>query len=88
MYLILYFKVHGGTTEDDIIKKVEKAEKLANENAAKHPKMFTVLFLDEANTTEAIGLIKEIMCDHSFNGRPMKLSNNLKIVAACNPYRR
>jgi hypothetical protein len=29
--------------------------------------MDTVLFFDEANTTEAIGVIKEIMCDKSLN---------------------
>ena len=33
--------------------------------------MGTVLFFDEANTTEAIGLIKEIMCDGTCNGKPL-----------------
>jgi hypothetical protein len=47
------------------MKKVRKAEKTARENAKKYPNMFTVLFFDEANTTEAIGVIKEIMCDKS-----------------------
>lgn len=46
----------------------------------------TVVFFDEANTTEAIGLIKEIMCDRRMNGRTV--SNSLKFIAACNPYRR
>lgn len=46
----------------------------------------TVVFFDEANTTEAIGLIKEIMCDRRMNGRTV--SNALKFIAACNPYRR
>lgn len=49
--------------------------------------IYTVLFMDEANTTEAIGLIKEIMCDRSVNGVPFD-EPNLKIVAACNPYRK
>ena len=48
--------------------------------------MDTVVFFDEANTTDAIGLIKEIMCDRRINGRP--ISEELKFIAACNPYRR
>ena len=48
----------------------------------------TVLFFDEANTTEAIGLIKEIMVDKRMKGQPLNLGDGLKIVAACNPYRR
>ena len=51
--------------------------------------MDTVLFFDEANTTEAIGLIKEIMCDGRVKGQPIDMADGaLKIVAACNPYRR
>lgn len=50
--------------------------------------MYTVLFFDEANTTEAIGVIKEIMCDKTIQGRPIEIHQRLKIVAACNPYRK
>lgn len=50
--------------------------------------MDTVLFFDEANTTEAIGIIKEITCDKSLLGRPIELHEKLKMVAACNPYRK
>ena len=46
----------------------------------------TVLFFDEANTTEAIGLIKEVMCDRRINGRRIK--ENVKFIAACNPYKK
>lgn len=46
----------------------------------------TVLFFDEANTCEALGMIKEIMVDRRCNGRP--LSDRLKFIVACNPYRR
>ena len=44
------------------------------------------MFFDEANTTEAIGLIKEIMCDNRIRGELIK--ENIKFIAACNPYRR
>ena len=50
--------------------------------------MYTILFLDEANTTEAIGLVKEIICDGRMRGEPLDRKSGLKIIAACNPYRR
>ena len=48
--------------------------------------MDTVVFFDEANTTDAIGLIKEIMCDRRIHGK--SVSNDLRFIAACNPYRK
>ena len=48
--------------------------------------MDTVVFFDEANTTDAIGLIKEIMCDRRIHGKTV--SEDLKFIAACNPYRK
>ncbi|VDI62833.1 Hypothetical predicted protein, partial [Mytilus galloprovincialis] len=85
---MIIMKVHGGTTAKDIIMKVEIAEKIATKNAKDNPNMFTVLFFDEANTTEAIGVIKEIMCDKSLGGKPIEFNKTLKIIAACNPYRK
>lgn len=80
-------KVHGGTTADMIHRKVREAEMLADENRQMH-NLDTVLFLDEANTTEAIHAIKEILCDRSVKGKPLKADTGLKIIAACNPYRK
>ena len=78
-------KVHGGTTEEDIVKKVEEAEEIADKNRTVH-EIDTVLFFDEANTTEAIGLIKEVMCDRRIHGR--SIHGDVKFIAACNPYRK
>ena len=50
--------------------------------------MQTVLFFDEANTTEDIGLIKEIMCDLTIKGAPLSDMHELKLIAAGNPYRK
>ena len=44
-------QVHGGTSEEDIIKKVEKAGQLAKANREQFRDIDTVLFFDEANTT-------------------------------------
>ena len=76
--------MHGGTSEKDIETFLQRAEAQAKENCTKN--LDTVVFFDEANTTEAIGLIKEIMCDRRLHGR--LISQDLKFIAACNPYRR
>ncbi|XP_064403130.1 E3 ubiquitin-protein ligase RNF213-like isoform X2 [Halichondria panicea] len=83
---MLILKIHGGITDLDVTKFVEYAEETARTNKAVDPRLSTVVFFDEANTTDSIGLIKEIMCDRRINGQP--LSNNLKFIAACNPYKK
>ncbi|XP_019133291.1 E3 ubiquitin-protein ligase rnf213-beta isoform X3 [Larimichthys crocea] len=80
-------KVHGGTTAEMIYRKVREAEILAEKNHKIH-KLDTILFFDEANTTEAIFAIKEVLCDKSVKGKPLKPGSGLKIIAACNPYRK
>jgi hypothetical protein len=114
---LIHFKIHGGTTAEDIEKVLIKAERLAQQNKRKLNeinKQFSVsnnskatsislqnssyvnsyqpataiLFFDEANTTEAIGLIKEIMCDLTCNGRLIDFQSGLKLIAAVNPYRK
>ena len=80
----IIYQVHGGTTDEDIVAFVRKAKETAKENRSKN--LDTVVFFDEANTTDAIGLIKEVMCDRRVRGHPV--SEDLKFIAACNPYRR
>lgn len=85
---LLLVKVHGGVTRNDLIQKVKQAEQLAKHNYSKHG-VQTVLFFDEANTTNALGLIKEVMCDSRVNGQKVHgLGTRLQVVAACNPYRK
>ena len=89
---MLLMKVHGGITKHDIEEKVKEAESLAQSNYSKvhsKHKIQTVLFFDEANTTDAIGLIKEIVCDKRLMGRKVRgLGTSLQVIAACNPYRK
>ena len=76
-------------TVDDIARSIEEAEALAQENSRKFGRDFyTVLFFDEANTTEAIYAIKEVVCDFSVNGRKLDPNSGLKVIVACNPYRK
>ena len=67
------------------MNSVTKAEEMSVINKDKHG-IDTVLFFDEANTTEAIGLIKEVMCDRRIHGRAVKA--DVKFIAACTPYRK
>ncbi|XP_053146867.1 E3 ubiquitin-protein ligase RNF213-like isoform X2 [Hemicordylus capensis] len=80
-------KVHGGTTADTIYAKVREAEGLATENK-QHYQFDTILFFDEANTTEAVSSIKEVLCDRTVDGQPLICDSGLQIIAACNPYRK
>ncbi|KAJ7989846.1 hypothetical protein DPEC_G00308720 [Dallia pectoralis] len=80
-------KVHGGTSSDMIYTKVREAEAMAYTN--KHDYGFdSVLFFDEANTTEAISSIKEVLCDKTVEGEGLEPHCGLQIIAACNPYRK
>ena len=84
---MLILKVHGGTTEKEVMCMVKEAEELARDNFHNY-NIDTVLFFDEANTSPAIGLIKEIMCDRRMYGRHISSDIKLQFIAACNPYRR
>ncbi|XP_077086723.1 E3 ubiquitin-protein ligase rnf213-alpha [Siphateles boraxobius] len=80
-------KVHGGTSSDMIYTKVREAEAMALRNKVDYG-FESVLFFDEANTTEAISSIKEILCDNTADGQHLTGDTGLQIIAACNPYRK
>ena len=66
---------------------MEEAEKMARKNESHD--VDTVLFFDEANTTDALGMIKEVMVDRRVNGRKIGVGfKRLQFIAACNPYRK
>ena len=70
---------------EDLAEKTN-LRRIACDSKESVPVFGTVLFFDEANTSEHINLIKEIMCDGSVLGR--KIHQDLRVVAACNPYRK
>ncbi|XP_077981926.1 E3 ubiquitin-protein ligase rnf213-alpha-like [Glandiceps talaboti] len=81
----MVMKVHGGTTANDIVETVKTA--MERTRMMEEHNVDTVLFFDEANTTEYLGLFKEVMFDRSLFGVPLK-TDSLKFVAACNPFRK
>ncbi|XP_028841461.1 LOW QUALITY PROTEIN: E3 ubiquitin-protein ligase rnf213-alpha-like [Denticeps clupeoides] len=80
-------KVHGGTSSDMIYNKVREAESVGFFNKENYG-FDSVLFFDEANTTEAISSIKEVLCDKTVKGEKLTSNTGLQIIAACNPYRK
>ena len=83
---MLILKMHGGIEDADIFKIVDKAIDIAKDNTAMGIKA-TVLFFDEANTTDSIATVKSVMCDRLNNGKPIPDDIGLQFVAAVNPYR-
>ena len=75
--------MHGGTTEAEVIECIQVAEQHALVN--RKLGIETVVFFDEANTSNVISLIKEVMCDGRYRGK--MVPPFLKFIAACNPYR-
>ena len=92
--------IHAGTTEQDIIdfiekkviddaKFIEELDKEEKERRINAQEFFEEtklwVFLDEINTCKSMGLISELMCKHTCQGKP--LPSNIVFIAACNPYR-
>ncbi len=74
--------IHGGMEDQDVVEWMEQRVMDAI-SLGSFGRL--VVFLDEVNTCNCMGLFKEIICDHSLNGDP--LPENMAVIAACNPYR-
>jgi len=77
--------IHGGITDEDIIKRIEDINDKANKVSSICKNKIWV-FIDEINACKSMGLFNEIICNHSCKGK--KLNENLVFIAACNPYRK
>lgn len=84
------FNIHAGITDNDIIEWIKKNNLLEVENNSEIiikknlcPKI--LVFFDEINTCNSMGLISEILCKHTIQGKKLKF--NAIFIAACNPYR-
>lgn len=80
-------------TESDIIDVVKKVSRRAerlrqlgeilNCKVLQNAKM--CIFFDEINTSSQMGILKEVICDHTINAEA--IPKNVIIIAACNPAR-
>ena len=92
--------IHAGISDKDIIKflkknvineakEINKKNKKEKKKFDKNDQVFVPkklwVFLDEINTCKSMGLISELMCKHTYQGK--RLPPNIVFIAACNPYR-
>ncbi|ETO10918.1 hypothetical protein RFI_26459, partial [Reticulomyxa filosa] len=73
--------VHGGFGRGELRQVMKKCNTEISRNNTRE----LWVFLDEVNTSPDIGWFKELICDHSLDG--VKISSQIKVIAACNPYR-
>lgn len=81
---LLTLDVHGGITEVDIMGFIDRA--LAR--GAELPEGSgggVLVFFDEVNAANCLGLFKTLICDRMHRGKSLPL--NVRIVSCCNPYR-
>ena len=98
--LIRKLNIHAGTNDKDIINFINEvvipeAIEIETKNQEEKKKRMELkqtfeeiklwVFLDEINTCKSMGLISELMCKHTCQGKP--LPSNIVFIAACNPYR-
>ena len=57
-----------------------------NKNKGIDKDKLIVVFFDELNTCNSQGLLTEIMCKHTIQGK--KIKSNVAFIGACNPYRK
>ena len=78
------FDIHGGVEDSDVVEFMERCiDEVSQLGASQDQRL--IVFFDEVNTCNSMGLFKEIVCDHSMNGVPLPAS--IRTMAACNPYR-
>ena len=74
--------IHPGITD----KKLCEIMKEKNEIAKKKINEELWIFFDELNTCLSMSLLTEIFINRTYNGN--KLNDNIRLIGACNPYRR
>ena len=72
--------INPGITDKILIERMDKV----NERAKKEKELW--VFFDELNTCDSLALLTEIFIKRSYEG--IKLEKNIKIIGACNPYRK
>ena len=75
-------QIHAGTTDKKIVEFIEE---VMEKEKGKDPNQKVWIFLDEINTCNSLGLITEIMCNHTYLGKP--IDERFVFLGACNPYR-
>ena len=75
-------KIDSSYTDQDFIEKMDTINK-----EAKNSKKELWVFFDELNTCDSLAIITEIFINRTY-GPNNKLENNIRLIGACNPYRK
>ena len=73
--------INPGVDDDYLIKRMNEINARAKSNGKD-----LWVFFDELNTCDSLVLLTEIFMKKSYNG--IKLEENIKLIGACNPYRK
>ena len=76
--------IHPGITDEILCERMEEANKEA-EDLKNEGKELWLLF-DEINTCLSLTLLIEIFINRTYNR--IRLSDNIRLIGACNPYRK
>ena len=87
--------IHGGydmfRIKEMLLKVIEKAHNRYRSTKDKTKRKKTLIFLDEMNTTSAVDLLKEAICDFRVDGKSLAtngLFENVTFIGAINPDRK
>ena len=72
--------INPGINDKILIEKMERVNEIAK------TKNELWVFFDELNTCDSLALLTEIFIKRTYEGAP--LQNNIRIIGACNPYRK
>ena len=88
--LVKIINIHPGINDKEICNKMkemnEKAKLQDYINKEKNIRKELWVFFDEINTCLSFSILTEIFINRTFNGE--KLEDNIRLIGACNPYRR
>ena len=76
-------QIHAGITDEKIIAFIDEINEEIEKKGEKNELIW--IFFDEMNTCNSLGLITEIMCNHTYLGK--KINDNFIFLGAFNPYR-
>ena len=81
--LVEIINIHPGITDEEIITNMKKMNDKAKDK--KYGENGLWVFFDEINTCLSSSTLIEVFINRTFNGE--KLSDNIRLIGACNPYR-
>ena len=74
--------IHPGITDELLCEIIKEKDEIAKKQEDEE----LWIFFDEMNTCLSLSLLTEIFINRTYNGN--KISDNIRLIGACNPYRK